>query len=201
MDPRPRRVPENLQTERLLMRPVGPGDGPALRAAVEASWQQLRRVAPWARRLPTVEQEEEFCRQARRRFRAGVDLAYLILERESGEVVGSAGLHHIDWEVPRMEIGYWVRSDREGRGYATEAARALVETALGPLRAVRVELRTFAGNDSSRRVAEKLGFRLEAILRRHDRDPLGGLQDTCVYVRLADEPLTGTLADHRGGAG
>ena len=50
----------------------------------------------------------------------------------------------------------------------------------------KVELRIYAGNQASRRVAEKLGFELEAVLHRNDRDLLGRLQDTCVYVKLAE---------------
>lgn len=180
------RVPEQILTPRLLLRAVGEQDARSLHQALELSWEELREVAPWAREMPTLEEETEYCRQARQRFLAREDLAYVILEQSSGEVLGGAGFHRMDWSVPRMEIGYWIRSDRTGNGFAAEAAAALERVALIDLGAQRVELRIFTGNAASRRVAEKLGFELEAILHRNDRDPLGRLQDTCVYVKLSD---------------
>jgi RimJ/RimL family protein N-acetyltransferase len=182
------RVPEQILTPRLLLRAVGEQNARGLHEALELSWEELREVAPWAREMPSLEEERKYCREARQRFLSREDLAYAILDQESGETLGGAGLHRVEWSVPRMEIGYWVRSDRTGKGYAAEAAEALVRVAFVDLGAQRVELRIYAGNAASRRVAEKLGFELEAVLHRYDRDPLGRLQDTCVYVKLAEAP-------------
>ena len=181
------RVPEQILTPRLLLRAVGEQDARGLHAAMQLSWEQLREVAPWAREMPTLEQELEYCRQARLRFLSREDLAYVVLEQSSGETVGGAGLHRMDWDVPRMEIGYWVRRDRAGQGFAAEAAAALDHVARVELGAQRVEIRIYSGNLASRRVAEKLGFELEAVLHRNDRDPVGRLQDTCIYVKLAED--------------
>ena len=75
-------------------------------------------------------------------------------------MVGGAGLH------PRagpesIEIGYWVRSDRTGRGYATAAAGALTQAAFAHLDGIdRVEIRMDRANRASAAVPPKLGFRL-----------------------------------------
>ena len=182
------RIPEQILTPRLLLHPIGEQDARSLHAALHVSWEELREVAPWAREMPTLEQELEYCRQARQRFLAREDLAYAVLEQSSGETVGGAGLHRLNWGVPCMEIGYWIRSDRTGQGFAAEAAGAMSRLALLELGAQRVEIRIYSGNAGSRRVAEKLGYELEAVLHRNDRDPLGRLQDTCIYVKLAEDP-------------
>jgi ribosomal-protein-serine acetyltransferase len=85
----------------------------------------------------------------------------MIFERHSGEVVGAAGLHvGTDPECP--EIGYWVRSDRTGRGYATRAARALVEAAFSLLPEARqVTIRMDHANLASAAIPPKLGFSLQ----------------------------------------
>ena len=45
--------------------------------------------------------------------------------KETGEFVGSTGLHRIDWTVPKFEIGYWLDTEFEGNGYMTEAVERL----------------------------------------------------------------------------
>ena len=57
-----------------------------------------------------------------------------------------------------IEIGYWIRSDHAGRGYATEAAAILVEAAWGIASIERIVIRHALANGASGRVAEKLGF-------------------------------------------
>src|SRR5262249_4185470 len=84
----------------------------------------------------------------------------------------------IDWTVPKCEIGYWIRSSCARRGYATEAATALAALASGALGARRVEITCNARNAASRRVAEKSGFALEAVLANHRRDTAGALAPT-----------------------
>ncbi|MEU4621851.1 GNAT family protein [Actinoplanes sp. NPDC023801] len=89
----------------------------------------------------------------------------VMLESSTGEIVGSIGLRDTDWEAGSCEIGYMVRADRRGRGYATEAARAVGCWALteGGMRRVQLHART--GNVASLRAAEKAGFQHEGTLR------------------------------------
>ena len=77
-------------------------------------------------------------------------------ERRSGELVGRAGLYRPpDW--PGLEVGWLVRRDRWGRGYATEAGAAAVRYAFERLGADHVLSLITVENAASRRVAEKLG--------------------------------------------
>jgi len=74
----------------------------------------------------------------------------------------------------------------QGRGFTTEAVRALTEAAFATMAAYRVEIRCDSRNRKSRRVAELAGYQLEAQLRADDRANDGSLRDTVVYAVFRD---------------
>jgi RimJ/RimL family protein N-acetyltransferase len=183
MIPRPR-PPEQLETARLALRKPRVEDASQVVEAIAESIEELRPWMPWAQRVPTRAEQEERLRASVAAFEAGEDFPYWIFERASGTYLGGTGLHRFDWAVPRFETGYWVRTSRAGRGYATEAVGAVTEMAFGVLGARRVEIRCDDRNMRSWRVAERLGFALEGVLRHQDRSPDGSLRDTRVYARV-----------------
>lgn len=149
-------------------------------AAVAASLPELQRWLPWARAMPTADEELAVLEAGEADFDADREWAYLLFEVGSGQLVGGAGLH------PRggpgtVEIGYWVRTDRTGRGYATAAARALTEAALAHLAGVeQVEIHMDAANGASAAVPPKLGYDL---VRHHDGVAPGHSGRGLVWVR------------------
>jgi ribosomal-protein-alanine N-acetyltransferase len=82
-------------------------------------------------------------------------------------------------------VGYWVDRARNGRGLATRAVGAAVETAFGPLGLHRVQAGTLLHNVASRRVLEKNGFERIGLARRHLHID-GRWQDHVLFERLAD---------------
>jgi len=101
-------------------------------------------------------------------------------------VIGSVGLHPNDEANRTMETGYCLRRDAWGRGFAVEAARALVDAAFGQLGVHRVIATCDARNLASARVMEKVGKRREGHFRR-DREIKGCWRDTLLYAVLADD--------------
>jgi len=191
MDPLLIEVPERLQTERLLLRPPRPGDGPAICEAVAASLAELRPWMPWAQGEPTPEEAEANARRTLAKFMLREDLTFALFDANTGQVLGGTGLHRIDWSLPRFEIGYWCRTGFTGRGLVSEAVRALSRMAFDTLMAQRVEIRMDDRNAGSRRVAERAGFSFEGLLRRDTVAVDGFVRDTRVYsrVRGIEEPL------------
>jgi RimJ/RimL family protein N-acetyltransferase len=190
-------VPERIATERLLLRRPQPGDGAQLNAAVTQSLAELRPWMPWAQVAPTLQDSELNCRRMHANFALREDMVFFVFERgaggtegSAGALVGSSGLHRIDWRVPRFEIGYWRRTGFEGRGLMVEVARALSRLAFDTLAARRVEIRMDARNERSVRVAERAGFTFEGMLRQDSVDVAGGGRDTRVYARVrgVEEP-------------
>ena len=178
-------VPEEIRTERLILRVPRAGDGPTVYAAVRDSLYGLRPWMPWAQAEPTVEANEAYARQARIQFLMRQVLDYHgYLLAAPGQFVLASGLHSIEWSVPRLEIGYWVRSAFEGQGYVREAVAALTCLAFDTLGAARVEIRCDADNVRSAAVARASGYVEEACLRQHERKPDGGLRDTLVFAHL-----------------
>lgn len=182
-----REFPESFETERLLIRAPLPGDGAEVNAAIRESLDELRPWMPWADPVPSVADSEANVRQARLDFLARTDLRLHLYERESGRFIGSSGLHRIDWSVPKFEIGYWVRTSEAGRGYITEAVKGITRFAFETLGAQRVELRCDARNVRSARVAERVGFPLEARLRNNAWATDGSVRDTLLYALVPDD--------------
>ncbi|MEO8396293.1 MAG: GNAT family protein [Chloroflexota bacterium] len=177
-------VPEQFETERLIIRMPQAGDGKAINDAIRESLEELRPWMPWARVVPSVAESETFAREAALRFRNREDLPLHLFRKSDGLYLGGSGLHNIAWDVPRFEIGYWIRSSAVGQGYVTEAVKGITDFAFSKLDAVRIEIRCDARNQRSAAVALRAGFILEARLQKESRDPNGGLRDTLIFTRL-----------------
>ena len=89
---------------------------------------------------------------------------YGIVVKGTDKVIGSVDFNHRH-EDDVLEIGYTLHPDYWGRGYVPEAARALIDLAFKDLGLHKIELSCFGYNIQSQRVAEKLGFTLEARIR------------------------------------
>lgn len=194
MDPLLIDIPEQIETERMIIRIARAGDGAAVNAAVVESLAELRPWMPWVKTTPTVDESEAQGRKAYARFHSREDLTYRgWLKDDPGTFVVGSGLHRMDWSVPRFEIGYWVRTSFAGRGYVTEMVRALERLAFETLNAARVEIRCDDRNERSFRVAERCGFAFEGVLRCESRGAYDELRDMRVYakVRRADPSKSG----------
>lgn len=194
-----RDIPESFETERLVLRAPMPGDGAEMCAAVSESLAEIRPWMPWAQGTPTPDRYEENVREARARFLLREDLRFqLYLRSERGTMVGSSGLHRIDWEAARFEIGYWVRTRFAGQGYVTEAVRGLARFAFHVLDANRLEVWCDARNERSAQVARRVGFVHEGTFIDHTRATDGSLATGLCFRMLraeADQALIGpTLA-------
>ena len=183
------RFPEQIESARLLLRRPAQDDVSALNAAIVDSHPELNVWMDWAVKPQTLEETADFVGRSEKSWQEETELNLLMVEQGSGEIVGATGYPRLDWNVPAFEIGYWVRSDRVGRGYASESTWALARHAFAVLKAKRVELRMDDRNERSGAVAERFGFKLEAILRNEVRVADGSLRDTRVYAAIRLEEL------------
>lgn len=178
-------IPEQLETERLILRGPLAGDGEKIRTAVIASHAELKQWMPWAVNIPSEEEYEVIVRKGRVRFLAHEDLWLLLVHKESGDIIGGSGLHRIEWEVPKFEIGYWLDTRHTGKGYVTEAVQAITAFAFSHLNAERVEIMCDSHNVRSAAVPRRLGFTHEATLRRDSRHHLTQeLRDTFLFAMI-----------------
>lgn len=180
-------IPESIETKRLMLRPPLPCDAPVVNAAIEETFEDLHLWMDWAHHLPTIEETEEHSRNALNLFRARTDFPFRAYLKSTNEYVLSCGIHPMDWDVPKFEIGYWCRASMQGHGYVTEAVQALTRVGFENLKANKIEIRCDVRNLRSRRVAELAGYHLEATLRNDQRAPDGKLRDTLVFMLLPSE--------------
>ncbi len=178
-----------IRTERLLLRPLRDSDVDD----VLAYYGDPQVVRYLLTEPHTRADAEGFVAERSLRIdprRAGESLA-LAVEHE-GRVVGDIVLILVGGESPSGatpsvgEIGWTLHPDRGGRGFATEAARALLDLAFGHYRLHRVKAQLDARNTGSARLCERLGMTREAHLRQ-DWWSKGEWTDTLVYGLLADE--------------
>ncbi len=153
--------PDAVRTKRLLLRCWEPSDAAALKAAIDSSLPELQRWVPWAIHEPSpVEALAERLAGMRDRFRSGEDWAYGIFDAGEMRVLGGTGLHARGGR-DHLEIGYWVRTDVTGQGFATESAAAMCGAAFAYTAVARVEIHCDAHNLRSAAIPRRLGFRLD----------------------------------------
>jgi RimJ/RimL family protein N-acetyltransferase len=168
------------RTQRLTLRPAWIEDAPALARAI-GHYEVIANLSqpPWPY---TLGDAEEFLRKAR----GPEDLFCLILLHEgpATRLIGGIGLHR---EESGYEFGYWLTPDAWGRGYATEAGRAVLANARHSLRLGRLRARHFVDNPASGNVLRKLGF-----------TPSGRIVQQYCRARDADVPSVELEADLAG---
>jgi RimJ/RimL family protein N-acetyltransferase len=119
---------------------------------------------------------------------AGTMLPFAVIEQASGKAVGMTTYMNIDSLNRRVEIGStWYARSVQRTPLNTECKLMLLSHAFGDLRCIAVEFRTHFFNQQSRRAIERLGAKLDGILRSHQVTPNGTLRDTCVYSIIAAE--------------
>jgi ribosomal-protein-serine acetyltransferase len=184
-------LPEKIETPRLIVRCPRSGEGKVVNEAVLESWEDLGPWMPWARgKKPTIDESEENVRIGLTRWITREDLWMFIYDKKSGQYIGGTGLHRINWDIPAVEIGYWIRTSRSGEGIITESTNALTRFAFEFLKCKRVEIKCSSRNLKSVAVMERLGFEREALLRMQDSHPTE-IGDSLIYSRLDSKGLPG----------
>jgi ribosomal-protein-serine acetyltransferase len=131
--------------------------------AVERERERLRPWLPWVDATRTEEDTLSFIRSVLEQFAENRGFAAGIWN--GARLAGTIGVHRIDWINRRVEIGYWLAREYEGRGIMTEACRAVLTHLFRELELHRVEIRCATGNARSAAIAKRLGFTLEGTLR------------------------------------
>ncbi len=119
---------------------------------------------------------------------AGSMLPFTVIDRLTGEIAGMTTYMNVDAVNGRVEIGStWYARRVQRTALNTEAKLLLLAHAFDTLACIAVEFRTHFMNQQSRRAIERLGAKLDGILRNHTISPNGTLRDTCVYSILVSE--------------
>jgi ribosomal-protein-alanine N-acetyltransferase len=156
-----------IRTERLTIRPFTIADVPAIHEALYSDPTAMRFIGgphTYERTRQGIAGYIEHQRTAGYSF-------WAVEERESGQVIGEAGLYPMNGKGPDIELGYALGTPWWGMGYATEAGAAILRAAFEHLAVPRIVAVAKAENTASLRVLEKLGFRAEG-----EREAWGSMQ-------------------------
>jgi ribosomal-protein-alanine N-acetyltransferase len=153
----------NLHTPRLHLRKPSEADIDTI--------QQLANdplIADNTLKLPypySIQDAEEFVRYVQRAWHYENDYIFAVVEQDSGQYIGSAGIFTKDFDI--AEIGYWIGKPYRNRGFATETVRRVIQFGFDDLNQNRIQAFYFTHNPASRRVQEKAGMIFEGVLRQH----------------------------------
>jgi [ribosomal protein S5]-alanine N-acetyltransferase len=157
-----------LETRRLRLRPFELRDTDAVKAL--ASDEAVARNTLNVPHPYTQEDAQSWITSHPDQLRRGEAVTFAVLVRGDAvapdELVGAVGLI-LDLAHERAELGYWIGKPYWGRGYATEAAAAVVAWGFESLELHRIHAGHFARNPASGRVLQKLGMRQEGVAREH----------------------------------
>lgn len=173
-----------LEGEHAVLVPLRPEHAPALAEAVKDG--ELWKL--WYTTVPSPETMAEKIDERLALRERGSMLPFTVIRREDGQLVGMTTYMNIDAANKRVEIGStWYRKAVQRTPINTECKLMLLRHAFENLDCIAVEFRTHFFNHQSRRAIERLGAKLDGILRNHTRMPDGSLRDTCVYSIIAGE--------------
>lgn len=181
-------LPTSFSSDRLLLRCYQPGDGAVYYQMLQENRTHLYEFLPSSVQVvQSVEEVEVLFRRLMADWHLRNLFIFGLWEKATGAYVGESYLANADWEVPRIEVGYFLSQSSTGKGYATEAARAAIGYAFRHLNVSRVDLRCAADNQASQQVATRCGFVQEGRFRRQHRKKDGTLVDMLWYGLLREE--------------
>ena len=176
--------PVALEGERAVLEPLDLRHAAGLaRAAADGELWRL-----WYTSVPAPDRAEAYVRTALAARDEGGAMPFAVLDRASGEVVGSTRYMNVEAAHRRLEIGStWYAKRAQRTGVNTECKLMLLRHAFETLRSIAVEFRTSTFNRASQRAIERLGAKRDGVLRNHMILPDGTYRDTVVYSILEGE--------------
>lgn len=149
----------------ILVRPLSKGDAPALYATVRSSIASLSQSFPWCHAGYSLADAETRVAQCMDAWERHSEFPFGVFNANGPDLLGCAGLNHVNRICRSANIGYWVGEPYRGLGIAASAASMVASIGFEDLGFVRLEIVTLPHNLPSRRVAERLGATREVEAR------------------------------------
>jgi len=176
--------PVTLRGARATLEPLAHSHGDDLIAAVKDGelWKLWYTTVPEPEKM-RADIDRRLALQAK-----GSMLPFAVIDNTSAKAVGMTTYMNVEPAQRRVEIGAtWYRKSVQRTDLNTQCKLMLLTHAFETLGCIAVEFRTHFFNQQSRRGIERLGAKLDGILRNHSVMPNGTLRDTCVYSIIAPE--------------
>lgn len=176
--------PVTLQQDRVTLAPLSQDHHDDLCEAVRDG--ELWTL--WYTNVPTAEDMNSYIERQLQLQAEGSTLAFAVMDNDSGRAIGMTSYMDVDAATKRLEIGRtWYRKSVQRTAINTSCKLLLLTHAFEALDCIAVEFRTHFFNHASRRGIERLGAKLDGVLRSHLVSRNGTIRDTCVYSIVASE--------------
>lgn len=167
--------------EDIVLKPLSESDIPEMFNMLNDEREYMRRWLPF---VDTTNKEEDTA-----------DFVNYVVQTQDqhftiwykGEFAGLVGFKGFDSGNKRIEIGYWMSQYVQGKGIMIRSVRKLIEFAFSELGMNRIQIKVAVNNDKSKRIPEKLGFRMEGIERDGELLVDNVFTDIVVYSLLKRE--------------
>lgn len=175
-------LPDRLVGNKVLLRPYRTGDGPSFFDSVDEDRDDLAAWVGWVDQYKTVRDAEAYARRMQSKWLARTALIVGIFSPDGTEHYGGTGYHGFDWDVPSVELGYFLKKSARGKGYGSEAVSLVIDFAFEHLQAKRIWASCDARNKASIKLLERCGLQREAEMKNQCLDHHGSLRDTMIYA-------------------
>ena len=180
--------PVTLEGRHVRLEPMSRERADAIAAALALAAADGNMWESTVTSIPRPDATRAYVDQALAELDAGVSLPFSTIERVSGRTVGSTRYMNIEAPHRRLEIGTtWIGKSFQRTAINTEAKSLMLKHAFETLSCIAVDLRTHEKNLQSRAAIERLGAKLDGILRNHRILPDGSLRNTAAYSIIAAE--------------
>ena len=123
----------------------------------------LRKTLPWLDEVNSLDEQISYISHCISDYELHKGIMYSV--SSDGDIIGTIGLNSIDYENRSCGVGYWVSEEFAGKGIATRCCSRLIDHCFNDLNLHRFVLEAAIENIASCRVAEKLGLRLEGVIK------------------------------------
>ncbi len=172
-------LPTQIESERLWLKKHELAQAQTQFQYICQDRERLAAFLPWVPYIKTVEDEHKFILQTHAWWAEYKHFDYGVFRKEDGEYLGNIGAHHLEWNNDCCELGYWILGKHEGKGYITEAVKALEKTLFSE-GFHRIEIRCDPLNARSAGVPKRCGYTLEGHLKENTLQE-SGYRDTLIF--------------------
>jgi ribosomal-protein-serine acetyltransferase len=183
----PKFLPETLDGERVVLKRRSIEHGEEFYALIEKNRTFLDYWMDWVDEVKSVDTVHAMSEHMIKNWDDKKSFTYVVLKKNSGEIIGNIGTGSFEWDCDSTKIGYWLSEDEMGNGYMTEATK-LLEDALFEMGINRIGIDCNPNNKKSCAIPIRLSYMLEGTLRQF-RVHHGEYQDALLYSKLREEWL------------
>lgn len=178
---------EILRGNRIIIRTYDEADIKPLYEAVRESIAEISLWLPWCHPNYSIEESTKWVMSRPDAWQNGEEYSFVIEEINNGKFLGGVGINHLNFMHGIGNLGYWIRTEEQGKGYALEALKLTAKFGIESLKLNRIEIVMAVDNIQSKRVAEKANAFKECIAR--DRLTINNVRHNAYVFSIIKQDL------------